>query len=508
MTGPIRMLLVGDNADDRALMSLLLHRAVDGVAVDEADGPIAFAELLAEGKFTAAVVDEVLSWGEGAQVLAAIRRRDPNCLLFLMVEAGESWTSPRRLRDLGLAGYIAKDSTGFLALPEMVTVAVERVASHGQPTLDPICRRLVRELPVGVLSLNREGVITQANRAAAEILGRASEQALVGAHFAEVVRDPDLQANWAALVDQDRTIEGEEARVRTSDGVVRWIRIYVWPVRDSAGVVIIGYDAVLLDVSAAKQADHRLSVRAEALERSNEDLEQLAFAVSHDLQEPLQLVSRHAQLLGERYGNSLGEEAERSLGHLIKNAERMQEMIDGVLSYFRAGRLGTSPEIVDFDAAVDEAASNLGAVVEASGASIQHGDLPSLPADRLKMVQLFQSLIGNAIKFRRVEPPRIVISAREVGEEWQFAVKDNGIGIDPEQYPRIFGMFQRLHTAEEYPGTGIGLAMCKRIVERFGGKIWLSSIPRQGSTFYFTIPKLPLTQGGGLGSEGDEQTPN
>ncbi len=502
------MLLVGDNADDRALMSLLLRRALDGVAVDEADGPIAFAEHLAGGRFTAAVVDEVLSWGEGAQVLGAIRRRDPNCLLFLMVEAGESWTTPRRLRELGLAGYIAKDSTGFLALPEMVTVAVERATSQGQPTLDPVCRRLVRELPVGVLSLNREGVLTQANRAAAEILGRPSEQALVGGHFAEVVRDPDLQALWAALVDQDRAIDGEDARVRLSDGGVRWIRVYVWPVRDSAGVAIIGYDAVLLDVSAAKQTDRRLSVRAEALQRSNEDLEQLAFAVSHDLQEPLQLASRHAHLLGERYGDRLGEEAERSLGHLVKNTDRMQEMIDGVLRYFRAGRLGTPPETVDFGAAVDEAVSNLGGVVEESAASVQHNDLPSLPADRLRIVQLFQSLIGNAIKFRRVEPPRIVISAREAEEEWQFAVKDNGIGIDPQQYPRIFGMFQRLHTAEEYPGTGIGLAMCKRIVERGGGKIWLSSIPRQGTTFYFTIPKLPLAQGVGTGAEGDEQTPN
>ena len=139
--------------------------------------------------------------------------------------------------------------------------------------------------------------------------------------------------------------------------------------------------------------------------------------------------------------------------------------------------MGTPPETVDFGAAVDEAVSNLGAVVEESAASVEHKDLPSLPADRLRIVQLFQSLIGNGIKFRRVEPPRIVISAREAEEDWRFAVKDNGIGIDPEQYPRIFGMFQRLHTAEEYPGTGIGLAMCKRIVERCGGKIWLSSIP-------------------------------
>ncbi len=508
MTDPVRLLIVGDNADDRSLMSLLLHRALDDVVVDEADGPIAFAEYLAGGRFTAAVVDEVLSWGDGPQVLGAIRRRDPNCLLFMMVESGEPWTTPRRLRDLGLAGYIAKDSTGFLALPEMVSVAVERAASQGQPTLDPVCRRLVRELPVGVLSLNRDGVVTQANQAAAGILGRLSDQALVGGHFSELLRDPDLQANWAALVDQDRAIEGEEARVRLSDGSDRWIRVYVWPVREAAGVAIIGYDAVLLDVSAAKQIDRQLSVRAEALERSNEDLEQLAFAVSHDLQEPLQLVSRHAQLLGERYRDRLGEDAERFLGHLTRNADRMQDMVDGVLKYFRAGRPGRPAETVSFAAAMDEAVANLGSVIEESGARVEYGELPDLPADRLKIVQLFQSLIGNAIKFHGGEPPRVVISAREQEEDWQFAVKDNGIGIEPENYSRIFGMFQRLHTAEEYPGTGIGLAMCKRIVERGGGKIWLGSVPGRGTTFYFTIPKAPLTQGFDSGAEGDEQTPN
>ena len=508
MTDPVRLLLVGDNADDRALMSLLLHRGLDHVVVDEADGPIAFAEHLAGGTFTAAVVDEVLSWGDGPKVLGAIRRRDPNCLLFLLVESGEPWTTPRRLRELGLAGYIAKDSTGFLALPEMVNVAVERAASQGQPTLDPVCRRLVRELPVGVLSLNQAGVLTQVNRAAAEILGQTSDRTLLGEYFADVLPDPDLRANWAALLDQDRAIEGEEARIRLAGGAERWVRVYVWPVRDAAGVATIGYDAVLLDVSAVKQTDRQLFVRAEALERSNEDLEQLAFAVSHDLQEPLQLVSRHAHLLGERYGDRLGGEAERFIGHLVRNADRMQDMVDGVLGYFRAGKPGKSADWVSFADAVDEAVANLGAVVEETTARVERNGLPSLPGDRLKVVQLFQSLIGNAIKFRRDEAPRIFIAAQEQEDDWQFSVKDNGIGIAPEHYTRIFGMFQRLHTAEEYPGTGIGLAMCKRIVERAGGRLWLASTPGRGTTFYFTIPKAPMTQGFDSGAEGDEQTPN
>ena len=249
------------------------------------------------------------------------------------------------------------------------------------------------------------------------------------------------------------------------------------------------------------------SSRARSLERSNEDLEQLAYAVSHDLQEPLQLVSRHARLMWERYGERLEEDGQRFLRHMLSNSERMQQMVDGVLEYFRAGKQPRPAELVDFSRVVDEAVANLGAVVDECAARVQHNVLPRVVANRSKMVQLFQNLIGNAIKFRGEETPRVVITAKERDADWLFAVKDNGIGVEPEDHGRLFGMFQRLHTSEEYPGTGIGLAMCKRIVERHGGRIWVSSTPGNGTTFYFTIPKSPQESGSDSGAgDMDEQT--
>ncbi len=506
MTGPVRLLLVGDDPDDRAIMSLVLNQAFKDVVVDEADGPIAFAEYLASGAPTAVIVDQKLAWGDGERVLQAFRRQDPKCLLFLMVEAVAGPGTGPGSSDQGLTGYITKDSRGFLALPGMVKEALARASEPSRADLEPACRRLIDELPIGVVSLTREGVLTRANRAAATMLGQSLEQDIIGARLQDLLPDSELHADWAALMDHGRAIESAEARVLSGDRSAARVRFHVWPVRDAADEVI-GYDAALEQISAANENDLELSSRARSLERSNEDLEQLAYVVSHDLQEPLQLVSRHAHLLWERHGDCLGDDGQRFLRHLMSNATRMQQMVDGVLEYFRAGKQGRPAEMADFSPMVDEAVANLGAIVDECGASVQHNVLPQLAVNRLKIVQLFQNLIGNAIKFRREEPPRVVITAKERESDWLFAVKDNGIGVEPENHGRIFGMFQRLHTNEEYPGTGIGLAMCKRIVEWHGGRIWLSSTTGNGTTFYFTIPKSLQNQEAFSGTgDVDEQT--
>jgi light-regulated signal transduction histidine kinase (bacteriophytochrome) len=167
----------------------------------------------------------------------------------------------------------------------------------------------------------------------------------------------------------------------------------------------------------------------------------------------------------------------------------MRAMLDGILEYARAGREGRALAPVDFNRALEEALENLRARIEETGAEVRHTTLPVLPGEYRQVVQLFQNLVGNALKFQGVDPPRVVIGARERESDWRFAVKDNGIGIDPRFHQRIFGMFQRLHTAEEFPGTGVGLALCKRIVERHGGELWVHSAPGEGATFFFTIPK-------------------
>jgi PAS domain S-box-containing protein len=243
--------------------------------------------------------------------------------------------------------------------------------------------------------------------------------------------------------------------------------------------------ALLVKRAAAEEA---LLRRTEELARSNKDLEQFAYVASHDLQEPLRMVSSYTQLLARRYRGQLDAAANEFIAYAVDGASRMQKLIDDLLAYSRVGTRTQAFQPAGCTAVLDQALANLQAAIETSGTVVTHGPLPAVVHDNLLLVQLFQNLIGNAIKFHVKKPPRIHVSAEQKGEEWVFAVRDNGIGIDPQHAERIFTIFQRLHTGEEYPGTGIGLAICKKIVERRGGRIWVESQPGIGSTFYFTIP--------------------
>lgn len=241
------------------------------------------------------------------------------------------------------------------------------------------------------------------------------------------------------------------------------------------------------DVTARKQAEQALEERARELARSNADLEQFANVASHDLQEPLRMVASYTQLLAKRYQGQLDERADRWIGFAVDGAHRMQTLINDLLAYSRVGTRGEVLSPVEAGTALAGALANLRLAIRDAGAEVIHGSLPVVLGDQTQLVQLFQNLIGNAVKFRGEAPPRVEIAARQEGGEWVFSVRDNGIGIAPEFAERIFVIFQRLHERERYPGTGIGLAICKRIVERHGGRIWLDSQEGPGSTFLFTL---------------------
>lgn len=226
----------------------------------------------------------------------------------------------------------------------------------------------------------------------------------------------------------------------------------------------------------------------EDLRRSNRDLEQFAYIASHDLQEPLRAVGGFVTLLQQRYRGSLDEKADRYIGEIVDGVSRMQALINGLLEYSRVGMRGGDLQSAPAGAALDEALANLRASIEQSGAVVTSEPLPTVCADPAQLTRLFQNLVGNAIKFRSEQPPQVHVGAEHRDHEWLFSVRDNGIGIDPQYADRIFMIFQRLHTRDKYPGTGIGLAVCKRIVERHGGRIWVESQPGQGSTFYFSVP--------------------
>jgi len=311
-----------------------------------------------------------------------------------------------------------------------------------------------------------------------------SRDELLGMRITDIIPPEDVPGIVSRMQALGSVSRGQ-GRHRLKDGRVAEVEADVHAVHFRGRRAVL---AVIRDVTERKRAEEKLRQTMADLARSNKDLEQFAYVASHDLQEPLRMVSSYTQLLARRYEGQLDAAAQKYIAYAVDGANRMQRLIEDLLAYSRVGSRAKGFAPVDCAAVLDQALANLKAVIEQSGAVVTHDPLPTVVHDKLLLVQLFQNLIGNAIKFHVEAPPRIHVSAEQKGDEWVLAVRDNGIGIDPQYAERIFTIFQRLHTNEEYAGTGIGLAICKKIVERRGGRIWVESQPGQGSTFYFTVP--------------------
>lgn len=256
-----------------------------------------------------------------------------------------------------------------------------------------------------------------------------------------------------------------------------------------------GFVSTYLDITERKRAEQALAEQArklqqalEELQHSNAELEQFAYVASHDLQEPLRMVASYCQLLQRRYQAKLDQNANEFIGFAVEGAKRMQSLINDLLLYSRVGTKGKAFAPTSLEQVLDDTLANLTVAIEEAKAEISYGPLPTVMGDPTQLLQLFQNLIGNAIKFRREARVRITIDARHEDGQWLISVSDNGIGIDPQYAERIFMIFQRLHTREQYPGTGIGLSVCKKIVERHGGRIWVEPGPIEGSVFKFSLP--------------------
>jgi len=349
---------------------------------------------------------------------------------------------------------------------------------------DELFRIFFYSSPIGIYII-QNGRFRLVSKQFAKIAGY-NEDELMGAPFLNIVLTEDRKAVRENAV---KMLKGEhssayEFRIVTKKAEVKWVMETIAPIFYQRRRATLGN---LIDISERKQTEERLKQITAEMQRSNTELEQLAYVISHDLQEPLRMVSSYTQLLAKRYQSKLDADADEFIAYAVDGAKRMQTLLHDLLEYSRVGTRGKPFCLVNCEDIVKQAMDNLKVAIEESGALVSHDTLPTIKADEGQLIRLFQNLIGNAIKFHRQEPPRVHISAKRRCNVIIFSVKDNGIGIDPQHTQSIFEIFRRLHTKEEYPGTGMGLAFCKKIVERHGGRIWVQSQPGEGSTFCFTI---------------------
>ena len=366
-------------------------------------------------------------------------------------------------------------------------IAERKQTEKGLAEREATLRSIFRAAPTGIGMLcNR--IIKQANDRICEMTGYSSEELL------------GQSAKILYLTEQEFELVGQEKYSqigkqgtgtvetcwRRKDGEVIDVQLSLAPIDPED--LSVGVTFTALDITERKQAEAALARKTEELACSNAELEQFAYVASHDLQEPLRMASSYVQLLARRYKEKLDSDADDFINFAVDGANRMQALIRDLLAYSRVGTRGERLEPTSCETVLDQTLANLQFAIEENGARVTHDPLPTVLADPSQLSQLFQNLIGNAIKFRRDEAPHVHLGAERRENEWLFSVRDNGIGIDEEYGERIFEIFQRLHGRNDYSGTGIGLAICKKIVERHGGRIWVVSDPGGGSTFYFTLP--------------------
>ncbi len=485
------ILLVDDSESDRELAALVLAGAFGEVTLEPAADAGVLTRSLNSRRYGLVITEFELSWIDGAEVVRLARELRPDCAVVLFTSHLSSEVVEEAIR-LGVDAFVPKSSDGFSRLPVAVRSALYRARRRALDTAkDAPYRRIFEGLPSGAFVATSSGEIVEANQALARTLGFQRPEEVIRRSIDQLFVDQGAAERWRVGLDSRETLGNIETELRRDDGSsvrvrmsARWVEGELPGSRQLLGVV---------DEAAADPAQSATAISQSArLEQSAEELEQMVYVVSHDLQQPLNAVSRFLDLLHEKDGDNLTESGREFLEHAINGAANLQRMVDAVLRYSRIDTSEQRFEPVDLNRVRDKVLSLLDDEVADAGADIVTEELPAVMADEAQMEQLFQNLVSNALKFRADQPPRIRISAEEQPEEWVLSFQDNGIGIDPQSFKRIFQMFQRLHTQEEYPGTGIGLTVCKRIVTRHGGRIWVESHPKRGATFFVALPKRTI----------------
>lgn len=491
----VKILLVDDSAENL----LSLEAALEGLGqqlVLAKSGTEALRHLLNDD-FAAILLDVKMPDLDGFQIAELIRsRKRSRHTPILFLTAYKSDDHLFRGYDMGAVDYLFKPIVPEI-LRSKVAVFVELSRNNGLlrhqaavlTKAEQKFRSLLEAAPDAMVISSEDGEISLVNSQVQAKFGFRREE-LVGQNIRSLV------PGWS------HTTLHRELPARRKDGTEFPIEITLSPLQTEEGLLVT---SAIRDTTERKKREDQirdLNTKLEqrvaertrellesnkALRQSNDDLNQFAYAASHDLQEPLRMIALYSEMLQKDYAGRLDQEAEQFISLIIKGAHRMELLLKDLLAYSQAGSIEGPAGPVNCESIMQQVLFNLQAAIEENGATVTWQDLPTVHAHEIRMIQLLQNLVGNAIKYRNEEPPRVRVSAQRQENDWLFTVEDNGIGIKAEYAQQVFGIFKRLH-GRDYPGNGIGLAICQRIIERYGGRIWLESMPGAGSRFYFTLP--------------------
>lgn len=488
-----RVLIVDDDQG-------ILHLARRGLqrigceADSAATGEQALAKLK-ETSYELLLLDYLLPDMDAKELIDNLNRME-NPTPFLIMSGHGNEKIAVDFMKLGARDYIVKEYRLAELLPAVVRqvldqLEMERKLATAQETIatqENLYQTLIETVPHPIWLADADGKVTFISKAWQKLTGVPAEKSLE-MRWKETVHPDDVTRVRSRLHETRKRGKScqLEFRLRGEDGSYRIVLYIATPVRNHENQ-IINWVGIFTDVTEAREMLNRLSEKTDELERSNKELEEFAYVASHDLQEPLRKVANFSQLLAKRYKGQLDERADEFIGYIVGGAVRMQNLITALLQYSRVGREQIEQQEMDLNAVLEDAKSVLELQIEENQATIKSTKLPKVSGHKQLMQQVLQNLIGNALKYRSKEPPLVNISAKKEGNCWQIEVRDNGMGFEQQYAERIFQIFQRLHTQSELPGTGFGLTICKKIVERHGGKIWVESQPGVGSSFYFTLP--------------------
>jgi PAS domain S-box-containing protein len=490
---------LSETKESGAKFRSLLEAAPDAMIVVNERGEVVLLNLQAEKQFgyrrdelLGKMVDSIVPRGF-AERLVADGLRSAEDALAQQIGTGIELTARRKDGSefpIEIMLSPLRSTEGILVTAAIRNISVRKDAEEHLVQMENKYRGLLEAAPDAMVVVNQAGEIVLLNLQAEtqfgyrrdELLGQKMSN-IVPAGFPERLVADSLRSAEDALAQQIGT--GIELTARRKNGSEFPIEIMLSPLESAEGVLVT---AAIRDITARKRSEAELLEKVKELNRSNEELQQFAYIASHDLQEPLRMVASYTALLAKRYKGKLDSDADEFIAFAVDGASRMQLLIRDLLTYSRVGLKGKGLVETSSEDALQQAIRDLRGAIEGSGALVTHDALPSVMADEMQLTQLFQNLVGNAIKYRRAGVPRVHITAAPNDtNKWMFSVQDNGLGIEAQFFERIFGVFQRLHRREEFDGTGIGLAICKKIVERHGGAISVESTLGQGSTFHFPL---------------------